>query len=102
MSSPHHSRRARPVRFVSNARLWWRKWSSWGAAFNAALWSAMMAKSGMLFGFASFLGFVPGRWRGFTAGLVCALIFVLTFVLPVILAQVKQPKLEKLCEKQDA
>lgn len=82
------------MKLVENARLWWRKWSSWAAAFNSALLTTLIAKSGMLFSFAAFLPFVPGHWRGFTAGMLAALTALLAFIVPVVIAQIKQPKLE--------
>lgn len=76
---------------VPHWRLWWRRWSTWGAAANAALWATLTGQSGLLLGF---LPFLPVHWHIPMA----ALVFVLAFILPVVLAHLKQPKLEAKCE----
>ncbi len=78
------------MKLVENARLWWRKWSTWGAALNAALWTYITGHSGLLLGF---LPFVTPDWRGPALGAV----FVITFVLPVLMAHVKQHSLSPPC-----
>jgi hypothetical protein len=76
------------MKLISEWRLWWRRWSTWLAGVNAALWASITAKSGMLLGFIPFL---PPRWQW--AGV--ALTFVITFIAPVLVAQIKQKKLEE-------
>lgn len=76
------------MEFINGARLWWRRWSTWLAGLNAALWASITAKSGMLLGFIPFL---PPRWQW--AGVAAT--FVITFIAPVLVAQIKQKKLEE-------
>jgi type VI protein secretion system component VasK len=83
------------MKFVNDARLWWRRWSTWLAAFAGAVAAAMVAAPGLLVGL---VGFFPGEWRPFLAGAV----FVLVFIVPVLVTHLKQPKLEKLRDGQAA
>jgi hypothetical protein len=80
------------MEFINGARLWSRRWSTWLAGLNAALWASITAQSGLFLGFIPFL---PPRWQW----LAVVLTFVVTFIAPVLIAQVKQPKLK---EKADA
>lgn len=82
------------MKLVENARLWWRKWSTWAAALNAALWTYITGHSGLLLGF---LPFVRPAWRDYALGAV----FVITFVLPVLIAHVKQSRLSPPCPDED-
>lgn len=82
---------------VAHWRLWWRRWSTWASGFNAALWTAITAKSGMLLGFLPFLSYVPAQWRGFAAGALATLTFAATFVVPIIITNMRQPKLAEKC-----
>lgn len=87
------------MKLVAHWRLWWRRWSTWAAQFNAALVTTLIAKSGMLFGFVGFLPFVPGHLRGFAAGALAVLIFLFMAVVPVLIAHIRQDSLK---EKSDA
>ena len=87
------------LKLVSHWRLWWRRWSTWGSAFNSALVTALLAKSGVLFSFVPFLYFIPQGARGFAAGALAALLFFLIFIAPVLLVNLRQPG---LAEKRDA
>ncbi len=87
------------MKLVAHWRLWWRRWSTWAAQFNAALVTTLIAKSGMLFGFVGFLPFVPGHLRGFAAGALAVLIFLFMAVVPVLIAHIRQDSLK---EKADA
>lgn len=80
------------MKLIAGWRHWWRRWSTWLAGINAALWATITAQSGLLLGFIPFL---PPRWQW--AAVV--LTFVITFIAPVLVAQIKQKKLE---EKRDA
>lgn len=75
---------------VENWRVWWKKWSTWLAAFNAALWTFITGHSGMLLGF---MPFVRPAYRDYALGAV----FAITFILPVLIAQIRQPKLSPPC-----
>lgn len=77
------------MKFVNDARLWWRRWSTWLAAFAAAVAAGMVASPSLLVGL---VAFVPGEWRPFLAGAV----FVLVFIVPVLVTHLKQPKLEEM------
>lgn len=87
------------MKLVAHWRLWWRHWSTWAAQFNAALVTMLVAKSGMLFGFASFLPFVPGHLRGFAAGLLAALIFLFFAVVPVLINMIRQDSLKEKADE---
>lgn len=76
------------MKLINGWRLWWRRWSTWLAGLNAALWASITAKSGMLLGFIPFLPFRL-QW------LAVVLTFAITFIAPVLVAQVKQKKLEE-------
>lgn len=82
------------MRLITHWRLWWRRWSTWAAGFNAALWAYITAHSGMLLGF---LPFVPGQWRGIAVGAT----FAIMFVVPVLVAQIRQPKLAEKRENDN-
>lgn len=76
-----------------DAFVFWRKWSTWFAGLNAALWASLTANTGMLLGF---IGFIPQRFQIPAV----AFVFVICWALPVIIAHIKQPKLEvKVAEK---
>lgn len=75
------------MRLIDDARLWWRKWSTWFAGLNAALWAYITAHSGLLLGF---LPFVSTKWRGLATGAV----FAVAFIVPVLVAHIKQTKLD--------
>lgn len=77
------------MKLIEDARLWWRRWLTWLAGLNAALWAVITAKSGMLLGFIPFL---PASWRSFAVGAT----FALTFIAPVLVAQIKQKKLDEV------
>lgn len=77
----------------------WRKvalkrWSTWFASLNAALWTAISAKTGALLGFLPFLGYLPGHLRA--ACLV--FVFMVSWGIPVVIAATKQANLS---EKND-
>lgn len=65
----------------------WRKWSTWLAGLNAALWAYITAHTGLLLGF---IPFVSSDYRGFAAGAV----FVVGVILPVLAVHIRQTKLE--------
>lgn len=71
-----------------------RRWSTWFASVNAALWTAVTAKTGELLGFLPFVDALPAQLR--TPALVA--VFLLSWALPVLVAVVKQ---SNLTEKQD-
>ena len=75
------------MELVSHWRLWWRRWSTWLAGLNAALWAYITAHSGMLLGF---LPFVNREWRGIATGAV----FAIMFVVPVLVRHIKQPAIK--------
>ena len=76
------------MKLIASWRLWWRRWSTWLAALAAGIASAIVASPGLL---VSLVGFVPADWRPFLAGAT----FVIVFVVPVLIAQLKQHKLEE-------
>lgn len=73
-------------KLVSHWRLWWRRWSTWLAGLNAALWANLTAKSGLLLGFIPFL---PANWRGVAVGAT----FAIAFIVPVLVVHLRQAKL---------
>lgn len=77
------------MKFVNDARLWWRRWSTWLAAVAAAGAAAITAAPTLLLGL---LVYVPAGWRGVLAGAIGALVFIV----PVLVTHLKQPKLERL------
>lgn len=85
------------MQMIANWRkLWWRRWSTWLAAVNAILVAHVFSQPILVVGL---LGFAPGPWI-LPIAIIAA---VLAFGLPVLVAQIKQPKLEKHCEdKPDA
>lgn len=81
--------------FVPNwRRTWWLRWSTWASTVNAALWTAVSAKTGALLGFLPALGYLPPAWW-FP---VLAVTFLVVFAIPVLLAAVKQARLGQIGE----
>jgi hypothetical protein len=76
------------MQFINGARLWWRRWSTWLAAVAAGIATAIVASPGLLVGL---VGFFPAAWRPFLAGAT----FAVVFIVPVLVTQLKQPKLEE-------
>lgn len=62
----------------------WRKWSSWLAAVNAAAWAYVTTHTGLLLGFIPFLS---RSYQGFAAGAV----FVAAVVIPILAVHIRQP-----------
>lgn len=79
------------IRLVSHWRLWWRRWSTWLAGIFALIVGTVTANPGLLIGL---LGFFPREFRGFLAGAVA----VLVFIVPVLVTQMRQPKLAEKCK----
>lgn len=77
------------MKFIAGARHWWRRWTSWLALSAAAVHAAIIASPSL---FTGLIAFFPAERRAFLAGAV----FVLVAGLPILLAHLKQPKLEKL------
>ena len=82
------------MRLIRNWQLWWRRWSTWFAAVNAALWSSLTAQSGMMLGF---LPFIPYQYAAYGA----AFVFVLMFVVPVFLRHLAQPDMDALRQAEN-
>jgi hypothetical protein len=80
------------LKLVGHWRLWWRRWSTWLAGLNAALWANLTAKSGLLLGF---IPFVPASWRGMAVGAT----FAVTFIVPVLVVHIRQTKLAELAHE---
>ena len=77
------------MKLITDARLWWRRWSTWLAVTAGAVAAAVTASPSL---FMALIGFFPADWRGFVAGAV----FVLVAGTPVLVTHLKQPKLERL------
>jgi hypothetical protein len=71
---------------IDDWRLWWRKWSTWLAGGNAALWAQLTDSSGKLLGF---VGYIPDKYRPYAV----LLVFVFTWAIPVLAAHIRQVKL---------
>lgn len=71
---------------TDDAGVFWRKWSTWLAGGNAALWAQLTDSSGYLLGFA---GYVPQSYRPF----VVMGIFIFGWAIPVLTAHIRQSKL---------
>ena len=71
---------------VDDWRLWWRKWSTWLAAGNAALWAQITQSTGQLLGFAFYL---PQSIRP----VVVIALFLVGWAIPVLVAHIRQCKL---------
>ena len=80
-------------KLIADARLWWRRWSTWLAAAAGAVAAAITASPSL---FTGLIAFLPADWRGFAAGVV----FVLVAGTPVLVAHLKQPKLERMRDGQ--
>lgn len=63
----------------------WRKWSTWLAGLNAALWAHITATSGMLLGF---VAFIPLKLQ---IPAVIA-VFLIGWIIPVVAAHIRQSK----------
>lgn len=75
------------MKLIENwATIWWKRWSTWLAAVNAALLPLVVANSQTLFGFIDRLPPIA-RVPLVIAGMV------VTFVVPVLTAHVKQDNL---------
>lgn len=84
------------VKLIAHWRLWWRRASTWLAALNGLFVAYVFSQPVLVIGL---LGFAPGEWL-VPLAIVAAL---LAFGLPVLVAQIKQPKLaEKRKEIDDA
>lgn len=75
-------------RLIADARLWWRRWSTWLAAVAGGIAAALVASPTMLIGLVQFF---PASSRPFLAGAV----FAIVFIVPVLITNLKQPKLER-------
>lgn len=75
------------MKFVDDARLWWRKWSTWLAAGAGAVAATVTANPSLLLGL---IAYVPANARGVAAGAIG----VLVFVVPVLLTHIKQERLD--------
>ena len=75
------------MKLVAEWRLWWRKWTTWLAAMAAGVAASLVAAPTMVLGF---IAFIPDGMRAFAAGAVA----VLVFVVPVLIANIKQGKLD--------
>ena len=84
------------VKLIAHWRLWWRRASTWLAALNGLFVAYVFSQPVLVIGL---LGFAPGEWLVPLAILAA----LLAFGLPVLVAQIKQPKLaEKRKEIDDA
>lgn len=83
------------MKLISHWRLWWRRASTWLAALNALFVAYVFSQPVLVVGL---IGFAPGEWI-VPIAVVAAL---LAFGLPVLVAQIKQPRLaEKRKEIDD-
>lgn len=80
------------MRLIEDARLWWRRWSTWLAAAFATVVATVTATPSL---FVGLLTLFPGNWRYALAGAL----FVLCLGLPVLTVNLRQRKLE---EKRNA
>jgi fructose-specific phosphotransferase system IIC component len=74
---------------ITDARLWWRRWSTWLAVTAGAIAGTITENPSLFIGM---IGFFPADWRSFVAGVVA----VLVAGVPVLVTHLKQPKLERL------
>ena len=74
------------MKLIAHWRLWWRRASTWMAALNGLFVAYVFSQPVLVVGL---IGFAPGEWI-VPIAVVAAL---LAFGLPVLVAQIKQPKL---------
>lgn len=74
------------MRLIAHWRLWWRRASTWLAALNALFVAYVFSQPVLVVGL---IGFAPGEW----IVPIAAVAALLAFGLPVMVAQIKQPKL---------
>jgi hypothetical protein len=76
------------LQLVDDWRLFWRRWSTWLSAAYAVATPLMLSNAGTLLGL---LGYLPEGIKQFVAGAL----MVTLFAIPVLVVNLRQPKLEE-------
>lgn len=71
----------------------WRKWSTWLAGLNAALWAHVTATSGFLLGFAMF---IPPYLQ--TPAVIA--VFIVGWIIPLVVTHIRQNKVRNLTRER--
>lgn len=75
------------MKLIHDWRLWWRRWTTWLAALAGGLAASIVASPSLLLGL---VAFAPEHLRGALA----AIVGLLVFAAPVLIANLKQDKLD--------